>query len=237
MAEPATPRTAAKKAGALGLVRSLFAPKNKAVEKEKKHKKEVLIRQNKLLKEEIKQSWKIVFGDEVPKKKKEISVIQNVTARNIWMEDQFLFNHIKQLKPEEQFHSIDEYALKWSPPGSLFRILIPMNDPKVQENAISLISKMTKSQQKKLLFHFSPISASTSMYAPHVHPASLVSYRTKNSVLKKLSQCFIEGKISVEEIQLVSSFCKIAFVDDVLELLILRVFLWYDGTLFKCKIR
>jgi hypothetical protein len=42
-----------------------------------------------------------------------------------------------------------------------------------------------------------------SMYAPRVHPASLVSYHTKNEVLKKLCDLFLLDKISVQEIQAV----------------------------------
>src|SRR5690242_18211438 len=39
------------------------------------------------------------------------------------------------------------------------------------------------------------------MYAEKVHPSSLISYRTKNSVLKKLSELFIDGRIDVADMQ------------------------------------
>jgi hypothetical protein len=186
---------------AKGILNFLLTPKNKKLEKEKKNRKDILKRQKILYRNLVIQDWKIVFGDVRPKKMKDISVIKNVSARNVWMEDMYIFNQIKQLKPDEIFHAPDVYALRWQPPGSLFKVLIPMNDPKVQENVISVLSKLPKMLRKNMIFYFAPITPHLPMFSERVHPSSLVSYRTKNSVLKKLSEFFIAGKIDVVEIQ------------------------------------
>eukprot|EP00981_Chlorochromonas_danica_P013093 scaffold5788_cov159-Ochromonas_danica.AAC.9 len=52
-----------------------------------------------------------------------------------------------------------------------------------------------------MLFHFTTLDPTMPMFAPKVHPSSLVSYRDKNAVLKKLSEYFLQGKIGVEDIQ------------------------------------
>lgn len=147
--------------------------------------------------------WRVVFGNEVPKKKKDTFLIKNVTRRNVWMEPNFLFDQIKAFQPEHLFHTIDKYALQWQPKGSLFRLVIPLNDPQVQENAIIIMSKFSGWQKKRILFFFGPIDPGMEMYAPTVHPASLVSYRSKNQVLKKLCDYFLIDKVSVQEIQAV----------------------------------
>ncbi len=145
-----------------GLLRStlnvLLKPRDKKLEKEKALKKDILQRQSKLLREEIVQQWKIVIGEEVPKKMKDISVINDVTARNIWMEDLYLFNCVKQLKPEEVFHAPEAYALRWQPPGGQFMVLIPLKDVKVQENVISYLSKLPKIMRDNIIFYFTPVT-------------------------------------------------------------------------------
>jgi hypothetical protein len=45
-----------------------------------------------------------------------------------------------------------------------------------------------------------PIHPSLGLYAEKVHPSSLVSYKSKNDVLAKLCDMFLEGKIVVEEL-------------------------------------
>ena len=58
-------------------------------------------------------------------------------------------------------------------------------------------------EQKLIVFFFAPIDPAMPMFAVRVHPASLVSYRTKNQVLKKLCDFFLQDRISVQEIQAV----------------------------------
>eukprot|EP01032_Pedospumella_encystans_P014225 gene14225-16354_t len=65
------------------------------------------------------------------------------------------------------------------------------------------MSKWSSDVRSRTLFFFGPIDPGMEMFAPKVHPASLVSYRTKNEVLKKLCDYFLIDKISVQEIQAV----------------------------------
>lgn len=191
-------------------VRDLFSRKTekektqaKVALKLKKEKEEVCKRQSALLRKEVNLEWRMVFGNEVPKKKKDTFLIKNVTRRNVWMEPSFLFDQIKAFQPDNLFHPMGKYALQWQPRGSLFRLVIPLDDPQVQENAIIIMSKWSRGDRKRTLFFFGPIDPGMDMYAPKVHPASLVSYRTKNEVLKKLCDYFLIDKISVQEIQAV----------------------------------
>lgn len=119
----------------------------------------------------------------------------------MWMEDNFIFNQIKLLKPDKLFHPIDDYLLKWKPPTSYFQLIIPLTDYHIQESVIIEISKMSKSDQSRVVFFFAPKFITTSMFAIPVHPASLVQFKTKNAVLKKLSDLFLENKISLPDMQ------------------------------------
>lgn len=139
----------------------------------------------------------------MPKKKKDIFIIKEVTRRNVWMEHNFLYNNIKAFKPDDLFHAPEKYALQWQPRGSLYRLVIPLDDPQTQENAIVIMSEFTKIEQQRIVFFFGPIDPAMDMYAPKVHPASLVSYHTKNEVLKKLCDFFLLDRISVQDIQAV----------------------------------
>jgi hypothetical protein len=168
---------------------------------ELKRKKEILERQTKLLEQEINQKWRVVMGNDIPKKLKGTFIIENITRRNVWMEDFYIYNEVKKRFPDEIFHPPHMYVLKWQPPNSYFQSIIPLHNPQLQENAILIVSALLKPQQEQILFHFTTFDPSLPLYAPRVHPASLVSYRAKNEVLKKLSDFFLQGKISVEEIQ------------------------------------
>jgi hypothetical protein len=169
----------------------------------KAKREEVCKRQTNLLAAEVNLEWRLVFDTGVPSKKKDTFVIKNVTRRNVWMETDFLYNQIKSFNPDQLFHRPEKYALQWQPRGSMFRLIIPLNDPQVQENAIIIMSQFSKRERKRILFFFAPIDPAMPMYAERVHPASLVSYRTKNQVLKKLCDYFLLDRISVEEIQAV----------------------------------
>lgn len=170
-----------------------------------KKKAEILERQERIMREEINQTWRIAVGKELPKQVKETITITNVTRRNVWMEDLYLFNNIKAKYPGEIFHSVDKYILRWQPPGSHFQIMIPLDDPGLQENAILVMSKLNKKEQGKVVFLCTTLDPGLQVFAEKVHPASLVSYRTKVEVLKKLSELFLEGKITVQEVEQVFS--------------------------------
>lgn len=172
-----------------------------AQDKEARRKKEILARQGKLLRQEINQTWRIAVGKELPKKLKDTHLVKDITRRNVWMEDNYVFNQIKKEYPGEIFHSIDKYILKWQPPGSHFQIIVPLDDPDLQENAIMVVSRLRKRERKKIVFLFTTLDPHMDMFAPRVHPASLVSYRTKIEVLQKLSDLFLEGKITVQEVE------------------------------------
>ena len=105
----------------------------------KAEKEEICKRQSALEASEVRLEWIMVFGSTVPKKKKDTFILKNITRRNVWMETDFLYNQIKAFKSDELFHPKEKYALQWQPKGSLFRLVIPLDDPQVQENAIKLL--------------------------------------------------------------------------------------------------
>lgn len=168
---------------------------------EKKAIDEICRRQAKLEAKEIKQTWNIVFGNVKPKKKKEIYKIDGITLRNIWLEPLFIFNKIVNLFPQERFHPVKSYALQWQAPGNSYRMIVPLEDPVVQERTVMNISWYPKVQQKRILFFFAPIDPLMTMFAPSIHPASLVSYRSKVAVLHKLCDLYVQHKISLDEFQ------------------------------------
>lgn len=168
---------------------------------ESKRRKEVIKRQRKILANEINLTWRIAVGKDFPKKLKDTYVVSNMTRRNVWMEENFLFNQITALFPDERFHSVDKYILRWNPPKSNFQIVVPLTDRGLQENAILETAKLKSSDRKKIIFLFTTLDPTLPLFAEKVHPSSLVSYRTRVEVLKKLSDLFLIGKISVDEIQ------------------------------------
>lgn len=170
-------------------------------DKENKIKETAISRQKLIEKSEICQIWKFVFGENLPQKNKSILKLQNVSPRNIWMEALFLFNEIRKFEPDKVFHDHSVYALKWQPPGGALRLLVPMEDCYLQEQVIIQISRMSRTDRNKVLFHFAPRNPGMYMFAPNVHPASLVSYRTRNEVLLKLCDNFLKGKILINDLQ------------------------------------
>lgn len=117
------------------------------------------------------------------------------------MNKDYLFKEIQALCPDEIFHPIDTYALKWQPPRCKYIALLPLNDPQLQENMLIQLHNMLPSDRKKVIFFFSPINPTMSLFAPRVHPASLVSYRTNDQVLQKLCDQYMEGRIGAEDFQ------------------------------------
>ena len=117
------------------------------------------------------------------------------------MEELYLFNAVKELKPDEVFHPADSYVMKWKPPGSYHQLIIPLADYNIQESVVVEIAKYRKSLQKKLIFCFVPLVVGVKMFAEKVHPAALVEFKSKNSVLRKISEIFLEGKIPISDLQ------------------------------------
>ena len=60
----------------------------------KKDRDEAINRQRYYELNEMRQDWNFVFGDEVPKKMKELYTIKDVTPRAVWMEDFYIFKQI-----------------------------------------------------------------------------------------------------------------------------------------------
>jgi len=171
------------------------------LKKEKTDREAAINRQRYYEAFEIQQDWHFVFGTEKPKKKKEVLVIDDITPRNVWFEKRYIFEKIKEHRPDELFHSIEHYALKWTPPGSQHQYMVPLDDPALQEMVIVRISSIPKKLQKQLLFFFAPRSLNMPMFAPKVHPASLVSYHLRSEVLQKLCSQYLEGRMDVVEFE------------------------------------
>lgn len=200
--------TKVKKGSSLHYIKGTLGYRSIAEKKElteKENLKKRISRQKLLEVTEIKpQTWSFVFGDEIPKYKKEICRIDDITPRNLWMESLYIFNKIKALRPNEIFHSPESYALKWQPPGSSFRLSVPLVDIQVQENVIEQMAKLfpkTKDSDGKVLFYFSPRDSSLPLFAIKVHPSSLVSYRTNIAVLEKLCYFYIKKTFPLSELQ------------------------------------
>lgn len=153
------------------------------------------------MKREINQSWQIAFGEGGLVSKKDLCIVKNITIRNIWLEDTFIYNAIKAFKSEELFHPPEMYCLKWQPLGSYHQLIIPLADCTIQESVINEISRMKKSSRKKLIFYFVTLLPDMKLFAERVHPAALVKFDSKNAVLKKISEMFLEGKIPISELQ------------------------------------
>ena len=111
--------SASRTAGYLGLIK--IAILGKKLTKEEKAVQDVCKRQSDLEKLEIREDWRFVFGEEPPKKKKDVFTIKGVTLRQIWMEPNFLYDAIKNKNPIECYHPTNRYYLQWLPPGSAAR--------------------------------------------------------------------------------------------------------------------
>lgn len=98
------------------------------------------------------------------------------------------------------FHPCEKYCLSWRAPGTTLLSRIPLDDIEQQEKIYHVILKMDKKQLAKLMFFFFPLQGNVSMFAPPVHPASLVSYRTKTELFNKLCEQYTQGKVTLEEL-------------------------------------
>ncbi len=164
-----------------------------------KQREEAIARQRYYELYEMRQDWEFVFGSDVPKQKKDVLQIHDMTPRDVWMEELYLFKQIVATRPDELFHPPSEYALKWSPPGSSMTLLVPFDNPAMQEAVIIKLSMYPPPVRKLVLFHFGPRDPNQTMFREAVHPASLVSYHHRNEVLKKLCDQFLENRMDIEE--------------------------------------
>lgn len=128
-------------------------------------------------------------------------VIKNITPRNVWMEDLFLFNSIKSLRPDKMFHHPSEYVLKYQPPASKYALIIPLDDPRMQESALIEIAKLDIISRNRLVFFFTTVNVTMPMYSEPKHPATLVEFKTKAQVMKKLTDFFLDGTLSIADIE------------------------------------
>ena len=131
----------------------------------------------------------------------EIQVLDQITPRNLWMEEQFLFEQIKSTYSSEYFHEISKYRLAWVPPYSSTMTYIPLNDIELQESIYNYFSShRLKNFHLQVVFFLITSHPSIPIFAPRVHPASLVSYRTKLEIFNKLCQQYSEGLIPLDDL-------------------------------------
>ena len=174
-------------------------PKKDKERAEKLEKKLTLLRQKQIEQFEVNQTWSFVYGTVKPENKKQLLQIKEITYRNIWMEENFLYNQIVALNPAESFHSPDKYALQWQPPDSVFRLFIPLDNRQIQADALKKMQSLLPKQRKRMIFFLAPIRADMDLFAPRIHPSASESFRDRPSVLRKLCQKYMEGALSLED--------------------------------------
>ena len=131
----------------------------------------------------------------------EIHTLHQITPRNLWMEDAYLFEQIKAIFPSENFHEISKYQLAWTPPYSSTMTFIPLHDIELQESMYHYFSSHHQnSKHPDIIFSLVTSHPSIPVFAPKVHPASLVSYRTKLEIFNKLCGQYSQGLISLNEL-------------------------------------
>lgn len=151
---------------------------------------------------EVNVDMHFVFGDAPPEKKADVFTIKNVTSRNLWMEDLYLFNAIKAFAaPDALFHPPSMYVLKWQPLGISYKLLVPLENVKIQDDVLNQLFMIPPGPRDLVLFYFCPMNPTVPLYRPFVHPATLVSFRTKVDVLNKLCELFLDGKITIMDLQ------------------------------------
>ncbi len=182
----------------LKALRIIFVGKKKTPKE--LEREEIINRQKMYEMFEINETWRFVFGTEKPKKYNDRIDIANVTLRRIWMEEGFIFNEIKTHKPDEIFHDTDKYCFLWKPPGSDYRVCVPLNSQPLLEEALTRYSTLSPPSKLTVTFHFCCIDQTIPMFAPKVHPASLVSFKQRNEVLQKLCDLFLEGVIPLVDL-------------------------------------
>jgi hypothetical protein len=174
-------------------------PKKDKERAEKLERKMIVLKQKQIEQFEVNQTWYFVFGTEKPKKKKDRLKIKNITYRNIWMDQNFLFNQIVEQNRAERFHSIETYALQWQPPDSVFRLLIPLDNRQIQADSLKKMQSLLPKQRKNIVFYFAPIRADVNLFAPKVHPSASESFHDRPSVLRKLCDKYMSSAVTLED--------------------------------------
>jgi hypothetical protein len=77
--------------------------------------------------------------------------------------------------------------------------MIPLQDMQLMENVIIRMANLGEEARSKVLFYFSPTEPSIPLFAPHISPFALMSYKTKQAVLNKLCDQYIDVKINLED--------------------------------------
>ena len=117
------------------------------------------------------------------------------------MEEAYLFEQIKSTFPSENFHDITKYQLAWMPPYSSTMTYIPLHEIELQESMYHYCSNHHQaSKNPEIIFFLITSHPSISIFAPKVHPASLVSYRTKLEIFNKLCDQYSKGLILLNEL-------------------------------------
>jgi hypothetical protein len=58
-----------------------------------------------------------------------------------------------------------------------------------------------KAAQRRIIFFFGPANPAIPIFAPTIHPASLWDFSTRDLVLKKLCDSYLEGKIEAHDFE------------------------------------
>ena len=131
----------------------------------------------------------------------EIHRLEQITPRNLWMEEAYLFEQIKADFSSEIFHDISKYQLAWTPPYSSTLTFIPLHDVELQESMYHYFSSHRQNKKHpEIVFFLITVHPSIPFFAPKVHPASLVSYRTKLEIFNKLCDQYSQGLILLNEL-------------------------------------
>jgi hypothetical protein len=67
--------------------------------------------------------------------------------------------------------------------GSRYEILVPLNDPALQEQTLRQLHQMPRRTANSILFHFCCYNPTMNIFAERVHPSSLVSFRSNDKVM------------------------------------------------------
>lgn len=178
-------------------------PARKKARQEHISKELTILKQKKIEQFETNQTWSVVFGKNKPAKSRDIPKFREVTFRNIWMEENFLYDQAVLLNPGEKLHPSKCYALEWQPPDSTFRVMVHLDNQKAQADTLRRISSYPKPLQKTIIFYFTTLSKNMDLFGEKVHPSATESYQDRPSVLRKLCQKYMQGVLRLEELNMI----------------------------------
>mmetsp|Transcript_64 Transcript_64/g.124 ORF Transcript_64/g.124 Transcript_64/m.124 type:complete len:540 (-) Transcript_64:163-1782(-) len=179
-------------------------PERKKAQQAEMEKKLTILKQQKIEQFETNQSWNVVFGKEKPAvKNKDLPKFTNMTYRNIWMDDSFIYDQAVRLNPSEVLHSAKEYSLEWQPPDSTFRVMVGLTDQKAQADTLRRISFYPKPLQNNIVFYFTTVSKNMDLFGEKVHPSASESYHDRPSVLRKLCEKYMIGAMKLDDLNMI----------------------------------